>query len=91
MPKSEEYYKNLFREYYHDLYLTKMSLSQKDKDRITKYLQKIRSKREYWLKKESYLGTCCSCSESDWYKLKYAEAKRRQYDNEIEINEYYLC
>lgn len=91
MTKSEEeYYKNLFGQYYNDLYHTKISLSQKDKDRITKHLQKLRSKQKYWLNKEIHLGTYGSCSESDWYKLKYAEAKRREYDNNIEINSFYL-
>ena len=91
MTKSEEeYYKNLFGKHYNDLYQTKMSLSQRDKDRINRHLQKIRSKKEYWLNKESHSGTC-SYSESDWYKLKYAESKRREYDNEIDVNEFYLC
>ncbi len=90
MTKSEEeYYKNLFRQSYNDLYQTKMSLSQRDKDRINKHLQKIRSKRDYWLKRENHIGT--RGYSDDYYELKYAEAKRIEYENEIEINNFYLC
>ena len=81
--------KKLFGQYYDDLYQTKMSLTQRDKDRINKHLQKIRSKRDYWFKKEVHIGT--RGYSDDWYKLKYAETKRREYDNEIEINNFYLC
>ena len=34
-----------------------MSLTQRDKDRINKHLQKIRSKKDYWLKREVHIGT----------------------------------
>lgn len=92
MTKSEEeYYKKLFGQYYNDLYKTKMSLSQRDKHRINKHLQKIRLKKEYWLNREISIGTCCVCSEFDWHRLKYAEERRQEYDNEIEVNEFYLC
>ena len=85
----DEYYKKLFGQYYDDLYQTKMSLTQRDKDRINKHLQKIHSKKKYWLKREVHIGTCGYSD--DWYELKYAETKRREYDNEIEINNFYLC
>lgn len=84
----ENYYKQRFGKYYDELYQTKIKLTQKDKDRIAKRLEKIRPKYDYWFKK-----TCHShvFSEADWYKLKYAEAKKREYDGEIVLNEFYLC
>ena len=65
----------------------KSNLTDKDKLSLQREYNKLKSKLPYWIKRTR---SVIVVSESDWYKLKYAEARYDEISSRVDDLQYLL-